>query len=1024
MSATPRVFNTRAATVLALAGLLGVASASAQPISLRDTFPVGSGPGIVCTAQTAPTDRVLTDMFDRGYAIVCRDASAPVGRAYALRRRGEPAARLAAARGAQCTPGAPARIEGVGAARTLDCRTPAGAGYRVYLLERGNRLYAAEGLAGYDSALRLTLRTIVADRPVEGRVEVATTEAGDAASFARAQAEALDPRRALEEAYRRNNAGSYAEASEFFAILSRAETASGGQAEALVNQALQRSNLGALGEADALFDRAEPLVANDPVLARRLRNYRAMHLMNRLDPAAAMAELDRPLPAGARELPRTEPVDSPLATRLNRESPVSRRFDAAGTGLSPEDKVAILDAQAQHLRGTVHRVEGRAVDAEAALSDALGRLVAVRGGRVASVMWMRAQIIGEIAALHEGRGDHSGAEARHREAVALLTANYPGSAALLAAEARLAGFYARSGRAAEARTLFRRIVDANIADGGGSPALRRSLAPYFELLAADGSAAAVADMFRVSQVLVRPGVAQTQAVLARELSGGSDEAARLFRQSVSLTRDVERTRIEIARAEAEEAADPARLATLREALAGLERDQVATQARLAEFPRYRAVASGAMRLDELQALLLANEAYYKMTVVGDDSYALWVTPTAARAWRIGAAPAQLEADVDALRSTIAVVENGQTVTYPFDAERAHALYRRLFGPVEAEMAAVRHLVFEPDGAMLRLPPNLLVAEAGGLAAYRARAGRAGDDGFDFTGIAWLGRDRDISTAVSAASFRDIRRIAPSRAAREYIGFGENAPAASFFAPPTATLANDCAWSPALWNRPISAAELHTAGRALSGGRPAEAEVVTGAAFTDSAILAREDLAQFRVLHFATHGLVAPPRPECPARPSLVTSFGGAGSDGLLTFAEIFDLRIDADLVILSACDTAAGAGAAATREAGVAGGGDFALDGLVRAFVGAGGRSVVASHWPVPDDYNATQRLISGMFAAAPGEATASALRRAQRTLMDDPATSHPYYWSGFAIVGDGARAVIPRNSAAASRATGAAGLN
>jgi CHAT domain-containing protein len=1016
--------GTRALPALGLAGLLAVGGASAQPISLRDTFPVGAGPGIVCTAQTAPTDRVLTDMFDRGYAIVCRDAAAPVGRAYALRRRGDPAGRLAAAREAQCTAGAEARIEGLGTARTLDCRTAAGAAYRVYLVEHGNRLYAAEGLAGYDSALRLTLRTIVADRPVEGRVDVATTQAGDAASFARAQAEALDPRRALEEAYRRNNAGSYAEASEYFAILSRAEAEGGGQAEAMVNQALQRSNLGALGEADALFDRAEPLVANDPVLARRLRNYRAMHLMNRLDPGAALAELDRPLPVGARELPRAEPVDAPLSVRLNRESPVSRRFDAAGTGLSAEDKVAILDAQAQHLRGTVHRIEGRGREAEAALGDALRRLVAVRGGRVASILWMRAQILGELAAIEEGRGDRTGAEARHREAVALLASNYPASAALLGAEARLAGFYARTGRADEARRLFRGIVDANVAGGGASPALRASLAPYFELLAADGGAAAVADMFRASQVLVRPGVAQTQAVLARELSGGSDEASQLFRQSVSLTRDVERARVEIARAE--EAGDAARLAVLRASLAALERDQVATQARLAEFPRYRAVSDGAMSLDALQALLRPGEAYYKMIVVGDDTYALWATPAAARAWRVDATPAQLEADVDALRDTIAVVENGQTVTYPFDADRAHALYRRLFAPVDGEMTSVRHLVFEPDGAMLRLPPNLLVAEAGGLAAYRARAARPGEDGFDFTGIAWLGRDRDISTAVSAASFRDIRRIAPSRAAREYIGFGENAPAESFFAPPVAAAAaaSACAWSPALWNRPISAAELHTARRALAAGQPAEAEVVTGAAFTDSAIKARGDLAQYRIVHFATHGLVAPPRPECPARPSLLTSFGGADSDGLLTFAEIFDLRIDADLVILSACDTAAGAGAAATREAGVAGGGDFALDGLVRAFVGAGGRSVVASHWPVPDDFDATQRLVSGLFQAAPGEATASALRRAQRALMDDPATSHPYYWSGFAIVGDGARAVIPGNSNAASGAAAAAALN
>src|SRR3546814_10791195 len=76
----------------------------------------------------------------------------------------------------------------------------------------------------------------------------------------------------------------------------------------------------------------------------------------------------------------------------------------------------------------------------------------------------------------------------------------------------------------------------------------------------------------------------------------------------------------------------------------------------------------------------------------------------------------------------------------------------------------------------------------------------------------------------------------------------------------------------------------------------------------------------------------------------MTSFGEGESDGLLTFREIYDLRIDADLVILSACDTAGKATVATTREAGVTTGGDYALDGLVRAFVGAGGRSRSEEH--------------------------------------------------------------------------------
>jgi CHAT domain-containing protein len=80
----------------------------------------------------------------------------------------------------------------------------------------------------------------------------------------------------------------------------------------------------------------------------------------------------------------------------------------------------------------------------------------------------------------------------------------------------------------------------------------------------------------------------------------------------------------------------------------------------------------------------------------------------------------------------------------------------------------------------------------------------------------------------------------------------------------------------------------------------------------------------------------------------------------------------------------------------------------VRAFVGAGARLVIASHWPVPDDYNATQRLITGLFSAPPGTPTVTALRLSQQKLMDDPNTSHPFYWSAFAAVGDGEIQVIP----------------
>jgi CHAT domain-containing protein len=254
----------------------------------------------------------------------------------------------------------------------------------------------------------------------------------------------------------------------------------------------------------------------------------------------------------------------------------------------------------------------------------------------------------------------------------------------------------------------------------------------------------------------------------------------------------------------------------------------------------------------------------------------------------------------------------------------------------------------------------------------------------------------------------MRSAPPSATRKDYLGLGENTPPAASAATLIPAAADrDCILPLSSWAHPISAKELQTAARIVSAFDPQGVQVVTRDAFTDTGLEARTDLDQYRIIHFATHGVVTARAPKCAAQPALLTSFGGNGSDGLLTFREIFDLHLDADLVILSACDTAGKASAAATQQAGLATGGDVALDGLVRAFVGAGGRLVIASHWPLPDDFNATQRLITGMFSAPPGTPTVTALRLSQRQLMDDVNTSHPFYWAAFAAVGDGEIAVI-----------------
>jgi CHAT domain-containing protein len=310
--------------------------------------------------------------------------------------------------------------------------------------------------------------------------------------------------------------------------------------------------------------------------------------------------------------------------------------------------------------------------------------------------------------------------------------------------------------------------------------------------------------------------------------------------------------------------------------------------------------------------------------------------------------------------------------------------------------------------MLRLPISLFVMDQSSVDSYLERAKAGGDAAYDFRSIQWLGRDRDISTSVSPRSFAQLRRARPSAGRREYLGLGQNTPPAGAAEGQVLSAADrDCLLPLSSWDHPISAKELETAASILKTLDPTGVQIVTGDQFTDTGLQARTDLNQYRILHFATHGVVTARAAKCAAQPALLTSFGGTGSDGLLTFKEIFDLHLDADLVILSACDTAGKATAAATAQAGLSTGGDVALDGLVRAFVGAGSRLVIASHWPVPDDFNATQRLISGLFSAPSGTPTVTALRLSERQLMDDPNTSHPFYWAAFAAIGDGEIPVI-----------------
>ena len=157
-----------------------------------------------------------------------------------------------------------------------------------------------------------------------------------------------------------------------------------------------------------------------------------------------------------------------------------------------------------------------------------------------------------------------------------------------------------------------------------------------------------------------------------------------------------------------------------------------------------------------------------------------------------------------------------------------------------------------------------------------------------------------------------------------------------------------------------------------------------------------ELAQFRIVHFATHGALAG-QVRGTAEPGLLLTPPETPSeedDGYLTASEIAGLKLDADWVVLSACNTAAGGAQGAE-----------ALSGLARAFIYAQARALLVSHWEVNSE--ATVKLVTGAMkrlAADKGLGRAEATRQSMLALMDNgtPREAHPAYWAPFVVVGEG----------------------
>ena len=310
-----------------------------------------------------------------------------------------------------------------------------------------------------------------------------------------------------------------------------------------------------------------------------------------------------------------------------------------------------------------------------------------------------------------------------------------------------------------------------------------------------------------------------------------------------------------------------------------------------------------------------------------------------------------------------VVDGVEYSVLPFDLERAHALYQQLFGKIRDVIGGKRLLLLVPYGALSTLPFQVLVTE-------RPAAGET-----NYTAVAWLGSKQPISVLPSVASLRALRAFAKaSQVGRTYIGFGnpllDGDPSVELHAKlaraarslqrcadagrvPVASAKQDRrplqpvregqlanrSFLRALTPLPETAEELCKVAQSLGAG---EADVRLGQKATESEIKslnASGALAGYKILHFASHGALAG-EIQGNAEAGLVLSPPERPTqedDGSLSVSEIAELRLDADWVILSACNTAAAAGVRRTEP----------LSGLARAFFYAGARALLVSHWAV-----------------------------------------------------------------------------
>ncbi len=441
------------------------------------------------------------------------------------------------------------------------------------------------------------------------------------------------------------------------------------------------------------------------------------------------------------------------------------------------------------------------------------------------------------------------------------------------------------------------------------------------------------------------------------------------------------------------------------------------------FPRYaELIDPKPPSVEEIKAVLKPDEALLSFYFGRDLSF-VWAVPKDGKVAFavIHASAGDLESRIRKLREALEPEAATIADIPPFDLDLAYGLYEQLLKPVETGWKPAKNLIVVANGALGLLPLSLLPTAPAKV-----------DDGngplfAGYRNVAWLARTHAVSVVPSAAALRTLRQMPPGSSKRELmIGFGdpifskqqanaeqEHVEASVQVAMTTRGLplkrrsspklegvdSAELAQLPAL---PDTAEELKAIARAL-GEDPSKA-LLLGVKANEETVKTT-DLSHYKIIVFATHGLATGELNGLtqPALALTAPDVAGIKGDGLLTMEEIISLKLDADWVVLSACNTGAAAGAGAE-----------AASGLGQAFFYAGARALLVTNWSV--DSQSAREITSELFRRQTTNLKLSrseALRESMIALLDNKgfidkkgtmlfAYAHPLFWAPYSIIGDG----------------------